>query len=357
MVTSTNKGYELQVDGTNTGTWGNVLNDDVIEIIDNNLGGSDSVALAASNVALTALQSQYLALRFTGTLTANVIVTTECIGMTMIENNTTGNFTVTFRNNVNANGVVVPQSQNFIVLSTAAEGCRIVARTYTVGTIASQNANAVAITGGTIAGLSSPLALADGGTGNVLADPGADRIMFWDDSSGEVDWLTPSTNLTVTGTNLTADAYALSLQSAVTTTSGTEARFTSIPSWVKQITIMFTSVSFTGGDELQLQLGTSSGYKTSGYTGVVFGPGGSSNTSDSFPITNDSTSGANTFSGAATLTNFSGNTWVISGTSNVANSGRAFSGFVTLSSVLDRLRFIPSGSNSFDGGTVNVMYA
>jgi hypothetical protein len=37
------------------------------------------------------------------------------------------------------------------------------------GTIAVQNANAVAITGGTISGLSSPLAVADGGTGGNTA--------------------------------------------------------------------------------------------------------------------------------------------------------------------------------------------
>ncbi len=46
--------------------------------------------------------------------------------------------------------------------------------------------------------------LADGGTGASLADPNADRIMFWDDSAGQVTWLTPGTNLTITGTTLDA---------------------------------------------------------------------------------------------------------------------------------------------------------
>ena len=48
------------------------------------------------------------------------------------------------------------------------------------------------------------LALADGGTGSSLADPGADRLMFWDDSAGFVDWLTLGTNLSITGTTLDA---------------------------------------------------------------------------------------------------------------------------------------------------------
>ncbi len=36
-----------------------------------------------------------------------------------------------------------------------------------------------------------------------LTDPGADRIMFWDESSNFVTWLTVSTGLNITGTNLT----------------------------------------------------------------------------------------------------------------------------------------------------------
>jgi hypothetical protein len=52
--------------------------------------------------------------------------------------------------------------------------------------------------------LTLPLGLADGGTGAVLVDPGADRMMFWDDSAGAVTWLTPGTNLSITGTTLNA---------------------------------------------------------------------------------------------------------------------------------------------------------
>lgn len=48
------------------------------------------------------------------------------------------------------------------------------------------------------------VALADGGTGVSLADPAADRIMFWDDSAGVVTWLTAGTGLTITDTTMTA---------------------------------------------------------------------------------------------------------------------------------------------------------
>lgn len=39
-----------------------------------------------------------------------------------------------------------------------------------------------------------------------LTDPGADRIPFWDDSAGKVDWLTAGSGLTISGTTVTASA-------------------------------------------------------------------------------------------------------------------------------------------------------
>ena len=37
-----------------------------------------------------------------------------------------------------------------------------------------------------------------------LADPNADRILFWDDSAGTLTWLTLGTNLSITGTTINA---------------------------------------------------------------------------------------------------------------------------------------------------------
>jgi hypothetical protein len=50
----------------------------------------------------------------------------------------------------------------------------------------------------------SDVTLADGGTGASLVDPGADRIMFWDDSAGQTTWLTVGTGLSITGTTIDA---------------------------------------------------------------------------------------------------------------------------------------------------------
>lgn len=100
------------------------------------------------------------------------------------------------------------------------------ARTITAGSanISITNGNGVSgnptvdlgttITGRTISGsfntltvlaatqLSGAVPLANGGTAAVLVDPGADRIMFWDESGNTVEWLTVGTGLSITGTTL-----------------------------------------------------------------------------------------------------------------------------------------------------------
>lgn len=58
--------------------------------------------------------------------------------------------------------------------------------------------NAVYRAGGT------DVALADGGTGASLSDPNADRIMFWDDSAGQVTWLQAGSGLSISGTTITS---------------------------------------------------------------------------------------------------------------------------------------------------------
>lgn len=67
--------------------------------------------------------------------------------------------------------------------------------------------------------LTTDLALSYGGTGASLADPGADRIMFWDDSAGSVAWLTAGSGLTISGTTITASGTEFIGSGAVSGTS------------------------------------------------------------------------------------------------------------------------------------------
>lgn len=49
-----------------------------------------------------------------------------------------------------------------------------------------------------------PLSLANGGTGVALSDPGADRVLFWDESANEIKFLTVGSNLTISDTTISA---------------------------------------------------------------------------------------------------------------------------------------------------------
>lgn len=46
------------------------------------------------------------------------------------------------------------------------------------------------------------LPLANGGTGQSLSNPGADRLLFWDNSESKIDWLSLGNSISITGTTI-----------------------------------------------------------------------------------------------------------------------------------------------------------
>ena len=63
-----------------------------------------------------------------------------------------------------------------------------------------------------------------------LTDPNADRILFWDDSAGNVDWLTAGSGLTISGTTIsTTGGAGLILQVLQTTNTTNTDLSTTIP--------------------------------------------------------------------------------------------------------------------------------
>ena len=156
-------------------------------------------------------------------------------------------------------------------------------------------------------------------------------------------------------------AAVITRGTAVATTSGTNVDFTSIPSTVKRITVMLSGVSTNGTSPIILQLGDSGGIEITDYLGSATEIRGTPD-SDLFttgfgviqsPITSD------LFYGIATIVNLSGNTWVYCFSGGTSTSAVTYigAGSKTLSATLDRIRLTTSGgANTFDAGTVNIMY-
>lgn len=148
------------------------------------------------------------------------------------------------------------------------------------------------------------------------------------------------------------------------TASGTSVDFTSIPSWVKRITVSISGLSTNGASNPLIQLGDSGGIEATGYIGAGGNnPNASANSNTSFTTGFGivSSNASNTLYGALTLTlvNPATNLWVATGVFSVPSgpSMQMVSGSKSLSATLDRVRLTTvNGTDAFDAGTVNVIY-
>jgi hypothetical protein len=127
---------------------------------------------------------------------------------------------------------------------------------------------------------------------------------------------------------------------------------------------MFNGVSTNGSSLKGLQIGSSGGVETTGYSsGAAHGAAANtyaiSTSSFVLSVVNNSTAGE-TMSGAMTLTNLTANTWVLEGSfamSTVYGVGNFVSGSKTLSGTLDRVRITTvNGTDTFDAGSINILY-
>lgn len=159
-------------------------------------------------------------------------------------------------------------------------------------------------------------------------------------------------------TNTGAVYNGLQTGTAVASTSGTSIDFTSIPSWVKRITVMFSGVSTNGTSNLQIQIGagsvTTTGYVSSGWTTNTTNV----NSTAGFLMTG-ANAAAYAWSGIATICLLGSNGWSFaSNTSYQSTSALSLgSGYVGLSGTLDRVRITTvNGTDTFDAGTINIIY-
>ena len=152
-------------------------------------------------------------------------------------------------------------------------------------------------------------------------------------------------------------AAALTLGTALSTTSGTAKDFTGLPSTAKRLTVLFSGLMLSGTDLLLVQIGDSGGVETSSYTSSSFSLGNTGADDIS------STSGfvvrtGGYLYGKMVIEKVSGNKWLNSHV--ILDESTPFvvcgAGEKTLSGTLDRVRIKPSGSDTFFAGSVNISW-
>jgi hypothetical protein len=160
-------------------------------------------------------------------------------------------------------------------------------------------------------------------------------------------------------TGVQGNSGAFVAGTAVASTSGTSIDFTSIPSWVKRVTVIFNGVSTNGTSLLQIQLGAGS-VTTSGYNSGAF----TVNTNNSGLITsglilNATTSASTAYYGNIIISGLGSNTWVSS--HSLGGPTGAYQsmggGSIALGGTLDRVRITTvNGTDAFDAGSINILY-
>ena len=170
------------------------------------------------------------------------------------------------------------------------------------------------------------------------------------------------TSPTISGTPVMS-ASVITSATAQASTSGTSIDFTSIPSWAKRITIMFSGVSLSGTSLELLQIGAGSVANT-GYLSTstyLNGAGGATTTATTGFVVNSAGTATYAISGIVTLAliNSSTNLWVASGFLAFDNTAYTIgmAGTKTLSGTLDRVRITSiNGTDTFDAGSINIQY-
>jgi len=207
--------------GDEDGSWGTSTNTN-LELIGEALGyntqecfSSDtSTSTTIADGATDPARAMYLKVTSAGSLTATrdlQILPNTMSRVMFIENATTGSQSITVSQGSGATVTVIAGDTQIIYLDGAGAGAGVY-----LGLPANRNIDhsLVSVQAGT--------ALSGGGTIEedrtinlshlgieTLADPAADRIMFWDDSETATGWLTVSTGLDLTTTSLTLSHLGL----------------------------------------------------------------------------------------------------------------------------------------------------
>ena len=222
--------------GDEDGTWGDSTNTNLELIADGFSYGTKEMAADANETftmpdfSADATRSLYLKITSAVSLTTTRVVTlgpNTVSKVWMIENATSGSQIITIKQGSGATVNVANGSKVMVVTDGAGAGAAVfnanpteiggtvtsVSGTGTVqgltlsGTVTSSGNLTL---GGSLADVdltsqvTGNLPLANGGTGASLTDPEADRILFWDDSTGATRFLTVGSGLQISDTTLSS---------------------------------------------------------------------------------------------------------------------------------------------------------
>lgn len=258
---SPNLRIELIANGEQSGTWGTTTNNNLGTLIEDAISGYVSVSITSANQALTALngaadQSRNMVLNLTTLTGANFSVYIPPADKVYIIRNASSYDATIYCSTVLGNttaagtGVTIPAGKETLVFSdgtnvafsidhlssltlvtdlavadggtgaSTASGART---NLGLGTIATQNANNVSITGGSITGI-TPLAVADGGTGQSSYTNG--QLLIGNSTGNTL------TKTTLTGTSnqiaVTNGAGSITLSTPQDIDTGADVQFGSI---------------------------------------------------------------------------------------------------------------------------------
>lgn len=416
-------GLALPTDGTTS--WGTLVNTSITALLDSAVAGTTTLASDADATLSTTLdaanEARQAVLLCTGSRAAIRTITAPARSKTyVVINATTGGFGVKIVGVGPTTGVTVPNGRAYMVawngsdfvitgittvnltsdvtgtLPVANGGTGVTTSTGTGNTVLSTSPTLVTPALGTpasgnLANCTFPtLNQNTTGTAGGINNAGSAYIIaatniFYTASAGgheftgdvifenDVDIQGAATVssvpiVTTTGTqtltNKTIQGGAITSGTVQATTSGTSVDFTSIPSWVKRITVMFDQVSTNGTAQLRVRIGPSAGVETSGYLGA-------SQTALSTGVNTQAfTAGFDFYDGGAagavrngvmtlSLLNAATNTWVATATIGQSNEARVVTlgGSKALAGALSIVRVTTvNGTDAFDAGSVNILY-
>ena len=171
-------------------------------------------------------------------------------------------------------------------------------------------------------------------------------------------------SLTLSGTSGVLDnSGAFIAGTAVASTSGTSIDFTSIPSWVKRITVNLNNVSLNSSGYIRLQLGVSGTPETTGYisgSSLITNTGGVNYVSSTSGVDLFGSLASYALNGSIVFTALGSNTWTFDGsTTNTTSTPytQNTAGSKTLAGTLNMIRITSStGTDTFDAGSINILY-